>query len=322
MIEELTNRINGEFQKINVPVFLPELYEPIRYTYDGGGKRIRPILLMLSSRIFGVKDDDSVHAALAVEIFHNFTLVHDDIMDNAPLRRGRPSVFQKWNQNTAILSGDVMFSLAIQQILKTKPDWLKPALETFLDVTIKVCEGQQMDLNFENKTIVTLSEYLRMIELKTACLLAGSLKIGAILGNAGNSIENKMFELGLKLGSAFQLIDDYLDVFGDTETVGKLSGGDIISGKKTFLHIHTLNALSGNQKEEYFTAFNSLDLDPSEKIEIVKTCYEVSGAKEEIVKLAEDKLSYAENILKSLSGNKRAIDELIFLTKQLSKREK
>ncbi len=322
MIKEIVGRIEKEIAQLNFPEQLPDLYNPISYSLSAGGKRIRPLLLMISSRIFGVNDEASIHQALGIEIFHNFTLVHDDIMDNAPLRRGKPSVYKKWNQNTAILSGDVMFSLSLQEISKCDKELLPDVLKTFLDMTVKVCEGQQMDMDFEERTYVNMPEYIKMIELKTAYLLAGSLKIGAILGRASRETTIAMFDFGIKIGTAFQLMDDYLDVYGDPEKFGKQVGGDIIAGKKTFLFIETLKNLPDNDKLNFERMFASEDLNSKSKVEGIKEYYEKSGANEIIREKADKLLLSAQQILNSIEGNDMAKEELINLTLQLTNRDK
>ena len=322
MIEELTGRIEKELKNLVVPGYLPELYDPISYTLADGGKRIRPLLLMLSARIFDVSDEESIHQAMAVEIFHNFTLVHDDIMDNAPLRRGKASVYQKWNANTAILSGDVMFSLSMQEVVKCNQQSIKEVLDTFIGMTIKVCEGQQMDMNFEKNSDVSIDEYMKMIELKTAYLLAGSLKLGAILGRADKTTQENIFNFGLKSGIAFQLMDDFLDAFGTTKNFGKQIGGDILAGKKTFLHLHCLSNLFGKEREEYLDCFTSSSINAEEKIERTKKYFETTGAKEAVKKKAQDMLDDAKKSLHKIEGNRLAIEQLVFLTNQLTNREK
>ena len=198
-----------------------ELHQPISYTFELGGKRIRPALLMLSNNLFGGKDNDALNAALAIEVFHNFTLLHDDIMDNAPLRRGKETVFKKWGDNTAILSGDVMLVKSYELLSKTNQNCLSELLELFNKTAIEVCEGQQFDMNFERQIDVSIDDYLKMIELKTAVLLACSLKMGAIISGASKQDANYIYEFGKNLGVAFQLMDDILDLYGDPDKVGK-----------------------------------------------------------------------------------------------------
>src|SRR6056297_3754737 len=213
------------------------LYHPVKYILSLGGKRIRPILVVLSSRAFQGDDKVAFHGALAIEIFHNFSLVHDDIMDEAPLRRGNQTVHSKWNDNAAILSGDAMLIEAYKQIALTGKNCLADVLEVFNATSIEVCEGQQLDMDFEASNSVTVDQYLEMIRLKTAVLIGCALEIGAILAGADDADARSLYEFGKLAGLGFQLQDDYLDAFGDPERFGKQVGGDIISNKKTFLSI-------------------------------------------------------------------------------------
>jgi len=224
--------IDGELKK-TVSLKEPKnLYQPIKYSLELGGKRIRPALLLLANDLFGGKNKGAINAALAIEVFHNFTLLHDDIMDDAPLRRGKDTVYKKWGSNIAILAGDVMFVNAIQLLAKNDTSKLPEILDLFNTTAVEVCEGQQFDMNFETLQNVSIDDYLKMIELKTAVLLAASLKIGAILGNASQENANHIYEFGRNLGVAFQLMDDILDLYGDPEKFGKQVGGDIIANKK------------------------------------------------------------------------------------------
>lgn len=241
-----------------------ELYDPIRYTMEMGGKRIRPALLLMAGAMYHNKMKSFLNAAIGIEIFHNFTLVHDDIMDNAPLRRGQASVHKKWNRDIAILSGDVMFVTACQYISKCKPKHIIPVLELFHETAVKVCEGQQMDMNFESQVNVGIEEYMKMIEMKTAVLLACSLKIGAIVGGAGRDEAEKIYEFGKHIGIAFQLQDDILDAFAKGKEFGKRQGGDIISNKKTFLYISALEKADKQTAADFHRILKIKD--PSEKV--------------------------------------------------------
>lgn len=321
MKSSLSSQIELELQKLDLNSDLPGLYNPIVYTLENGGKRLRPLFLMLSAKMFGVDPKQSIHQALAVEIFHNFTLLHDDVMDNAPLRRGKPSVYKKWNLSTAILTGDVMFALSVKELSKCKADVLPGILNTFVDMTIKVCEGQQMDMEFENKRVVNSKDYINMIERKTAWLIAGSLKIGAQLGKANEKDCSAMFSFGLKAGTAFQIIDDYLDVFGDPASFGKQTGGDILAGKKTYLFLETERALSAVEREEFLSIFNSNTLDNESKVNKVKVYYEKSGSKSKLEKLCSKLLNEAEKIIENMPGALKGKEELINLTRQLSNRQ-
>lgn len=227
-----------------------ELYNPIDYTLQLGGKRIRPVLCLLAAQLFAGSEEKALKAAMGIEIFHNFTLVHDDIMDEAPLRRGNPSVHKKWNRDIAILSGDVMMVKAYEKLLESDVKNISQVLQLFNQTAIEVCEGQQLDMNFEERNDVSLKEYLKMIELKTAVLLACSLKVGALVSGAKEKDANLLYEFGRNLGIAFQIQDDYLDAYADPDKFGKRVGGDIISNKKTYLLLSALEHSSSAQREE------------------------------------------------------------------------
>lgn len=250
------------------------LYHPVKYILSLGGKRIRPILVVLSSRAFQGTDKVAFHGALAIEIFHNFSLVHDDIMDEAPLRRGNKTVHSKWNNNAGILSGDAMLIEAYKQIALTGKAHLTEVLEIFNTTSIEVCEGQQRDMDFEDSNAVTVDEYLEMIRLKTAVLIGCALEIGAILADADQSDARSLYEFGKLAGLGFQLQDDYLDAFGDPRRFGKQVGGDIISNKKTFLSIRALEKSEGKTADELRGIFyNNALTDPTEKVDRVVSIY-------------------------------------------------
>ncbi|MCX6267758.1 MAG: polyprenyl synthetase family protein [Bacteroidetes bacterium] len=244
-LKSLHKRISDAFSNARFNEAPLQLYQPIAYTLDLGGKRLRPLLVLMSCDIFGGEIENAVYPAMGVEIFHNFTLLHDDIMDNAPLRRGNKTVHHKWDTNTAILSGDTMFVIAYEYVAKTNPQLLPQVLDLFNDTARKVCEGQQYDMNFETQADVSIADYMTMIRLKTAVLIACSLKLGAILANAGQDDAEKIYDLGIELGLAFQLQDDFLDAFGDTSKFGKAIGGDIATNKKTFLYIKAFELAKG-----------------------------------------------------------------------------
>lgn len=254
------------------------LYEPIQYILSLGGKRIRPILTLMAAEIFDQEYKKALPAALAVEVFHNFSLVHDDIMDDAPLRRGKETVHEKWNINTGILSGDAMLILAYQYFEKYEPVIFQSLAKLFSKTALEVCEGQQWDVDFENRDDVTIPEYLKMIEYKTAVLVAAAMKMGAII--AETSVENgeAIYDFGLNLGIAFQLQDDYLDAFGNPETFGKQVGGDIIENKKTYLYLKTVQFATPEEKEQLLHLYSIQPTDNSEKINSVKEIFNHTGA--------------------------------------------
>lgn len=227
----------------------PNLYDPCRYLLGIGGKRVRPVVCLMAAELFGDITDDAWHAAAAIELFHNFTLIHDDIMDKAPLRRGQPTVHERYGLTAGILSGDVMCIYGYQQLALIERS-LQKIMEVFNTCAIEVCEGQQMDMDFEARTDVTIDEYIRMITLKTSVLLGAGLKIGALTGGALGDNANKLYEFGKNLGIAFQLQDDYLDAFGDPAKLGKQNGGDIMANKKTYLLLTAYcNANEGQRRE-------------------------------------------------------------------------
>ncbi len=251
-----------------------ELYEPIQYILSLGGKRIRPCMVLMAHTLFSEQISDAIYPALGLEIFHNFTLLHDDIMDNASKRRNHDTVHVKWNKNIAILSGDAMMILAYQLISKT-PDYLLPKIFSFFNKTaLEVCEGQQFDMNFEKQNTVTVEEYLNMIRLKTAVLIASSLAIGAITGGAKKDNIEKMYLFGLNIGIGFQLQDDYLDVYAQPEKFGKNIGLDILSNKKTYLLISALNSSDSRLVKELKHWINKKSFDPAAKIQGVKNIYD------------------------------------------------
>ena len=251
-----------------------ELYQPIHYILSLGGKRIRPALALMACNLFSEDVMSSVKPALAIELFHNFTLIHDDIMDNAPLRRNRPTVHEKWDNNVAILSGDAMQIQAFQLMCEAPVSKLKTLLDIFNTTAIEVCEGQQYDMNFAIRNDVSLEEYIQMIELKTSVLLAASLKIGAVCGDASENEAQKLYEFGRNLGIAFQIQDDYLDVYANQEIFGKTVGGDIAENKKTFLLIKALELAKGQHAIVLQNAINNHIFDTGEKIKQVRLVYD------------------------------------------------
>ena len=256
------------------------LYAPVHYILGLGGKKLRPSLVLLSYNLFSETVFKALPAAMAIEIFHNFTLLHDDIMDQADLRRNNQTVHVKYSENAAILSGDVMAFISFRYLLKSETSMFRPLLDLFTKTAIEVCEGQQLDMDFENRWNVTEMEYLEMIRLKTAVLLACSLKSGALLAAADESATEALYLLGINLGLAFQLQDDYLDTFGDEKTFGKKIGGDILSNKKTFLLIKAFEMAGPEQKELLFHWFEKSGYIPEEKILAVKSVYDELGIAE------------------------------------------
>ena len=254
------------------------LYNPVAYILGLGGKRMRPVLTLLATEVFDGNVKEALPAALAIEVFHNFSLVHDDIMDDAPLRRGNITVHEKWDLNTAILSGDAMLILAYQTFENYEPVQFKALMQLFSQTALEVCEGQQWDVDFETRNDVSESEYLKMISFKTAVLVAAAMKMGAIIAKTSEQQAQLMYDFGLNLGIAFQIQDDYLDAFGNPETFGKQVGGDIIENKKTFLYLKAIALASDQELDLLNEMFASKPENPTEKIEIVKSIFTRSGA--------------------------------------------
>lgn len=277
-VSECQDVIEKEIQHLGLELKNPvELYQPITYILGLGGKRIRPVLTLLACNVFSDNVSAAIRPALALEVFHNFTLVHDDIMDNAPLRRNNPTVHDKWDNNVAILSGDAMQIVAYQLMCESNTAMLKPLMDIFNATALEVCEGQQLDMNFASRNNVTMAEYIRMIELKTSVLLAASLKIGALCAGAPETEAQKLYEFGLNLGLAFQIQDDYLDVYADQKLFGKTVGGDIAENKKTFLLIKALELAKGKHAEILAQALRNEITDAQQKIDSVKLVYNQLG---------------------------------------------
>lgn len=272
-VEQLTKLFAERFHTDHFPAEPATLYEPNRYFLTLGGKRIRPLLVLMGNELVDDIKDDAWHAAIAVELFHNFTLIHDDIMDAAALRRGMATVHHKYGESTAILAGDVMMVKAYDYLNKLSRDTSRPVISLFNRTATEVCEGQQLDMDFEKMPDVSLDDYLNMIRLKTSVLLAGSLKMGAIIGGASRGNQDHLYAFGENLGIAFQVQDDYLDAFGDPEKFGKEVGGDIRQNKKTFLAIHTLEVASASQKAQLQTLMEENPADKVQQVlEIMKSC--------------------------------------------------
>lgn len=279
--ETLQNLINDEIARQPFRGYPPKLYEPIGYTMLQGGKRLRPVLTLLACDMLGGDLLKAINPAMGIEIFHNFTLVHDDIMDQAPLRRNRETVYKKWNTNIAILSGDTMFAMAYDYLIRTDADLLHLILPLFNQTAIEVCEGQQLDMEFESRHDVTISEYIEMIRLKTAVLIATSLRTGALIARASELVCNDLYRIGISIGLAFQLIDDVLDVYSDPDTFGKISGNDIITNKRTFLFLKAYEKAGPAEKRELDACFGARNMANEEKVNRVKNVYHTMGVRED-----------------------------------------
>lgn len=306
----------------NLPKKEPRhLYEPIEYILRLGGKRLRPILVLMSADIFGGGRNKAMDAALAIEIFHNFSLVHDDIMDDAPLRRGQQTVHEKWNINTGILSGDAMLINAYQLFENYPPQHFKPLAQLFTKTAIEVCEGQQYDVDFEEREDVTIPEYLKMIEYKTAVLVGAALKMGAIVSDASEDMQDKIYEFGRLLGIAFQIQDDFLDTFGNQAIFGKQIGGDIIENKKTFLYLKALELADENSAEQLKHLYTISPEKAKNKIETAQQIFEDSGAKAATTQTIKTYTEEAFQHLEQLEVSKEGKDFLIQFGTNLMNRE-
>ena len=315
--------VNKEILKLDWEREPKGLYAPIAYTLAAGGKRVRPQLAMIGSQLFGGKDEEVLPAALALEVFHNFTLLHDDVMDKAEVRRGRPTVHIQWNENTAILSGDQMMIEAYTLLSKVPERALARVLQLFNKMATEICEGQQYDVDFEQKSHVTIDEYLMMIRLKTSVLLANALQIGAYIAGANDKEQEALYQFGIHIGLAFQIQDDILDVWGDPKTFGKAVGGDIACNKKTFVYLEAMRRVGDEAKGERREAREELEDwygqvldDNKEKIARVKEIFEQLGVKEACEQVVRDYTQKALDILETLPQN-AATEELRQLAEKL-----
>ncbi|MBN1132473.1 MAG: polyprenyl synthetase family protein [Bacteroidales bacterium] len=319
---EAQNLVERHLKTLKLPDAPAELYEPVKYILSIGGKRIRPALVLMSCDLFSGALESALNPAVAIEIFHNFTLMHDDIMDRSELRRGYPTVHIKYNENVAILSGDVMSILASRLINQSPGVVLHTVHEIFTRTAMEVCEGQQMDMNFEEKLTVTEEEYLRMIELKTAVLMAASLKMGAILGGASSKDAEDLYNFGRNLGIAFQLQDDLLDTYGDAGLVGKKTGTDIVDNKKTFLMVRALDIAGPEQKEELHRWLRKKEFDPEEKIKAVKSIFDALKIEQHAKEKIRAFYRIALEDLKSLNRQEERKKELFNFAEFLMNRQK
>lgn len=314
--------INNEIAKLDWKREPYGLYEPIEYTLAAGGKRVRPQLAMIASRMFDGKDEAVMPAALALEVFHNFTLLHDDVMDKADMRRGRPTVHVKWNENTAILSGDQMLIEAYKLLSGVPADKLPKVLQLFNQMATEICEGQQYDVDFESQEQVALDDYLLMIRLKTSVLLANALQIGAYIAGADEQAQDALYQFGIAVGLAFQIQDDILDVWGDPQTFGKAVGGDISCNKKTFVYLTALQlATTLNHSTQPLNHWYSQVLeDNTEKIAAVKAIFEQLGVREACEVVVAQYTQSALEILDTLPQN-TATEQLRQLANKLHTRK-
>lgn len=319
--KEIQNLLEQRFKDINWEVEPTGLYSPIGYILALGGKRIRPVLTIMAANLFSENINTAINPAIGLEIFHNFTLLHDDIMDKASVRRGKPTVHVKWNENTAILSGDAMLVKAYQYITQAPEKCLTKVLDVFSQTALEVCEGQQFDMEFESRENVSTIEYLEMIRLKTAVLLAAGLKIGALIAGADEASANQLYDFGINLGLGFQLKDDLLDVYGNPAVFGKQIGGDILSNKKTYLLISALNHANDLEKEELLQWIACKDFVSEEKIKAVTSLYNKIGAKEICEQKMEEYFASAKICLENICVDSTKKEFLLDLANSLIKRE-
>ena len=316
-LEELGKIIEKEINNLPYPDTPALLYDPIQYIMGMKGKRIRPLLVLIAYQLFDNKVEKALSSAIAIEMFHNFTLLHDDIMDNAPIRRGNLTVHEKWDNNAAILSGDVMMIKAYQLITKNNSNNLHDILDLFSKTAIEVCEGQQLDMNFETQKNVTLGEYMKMIEYKTAVLLAASLKIGAITAGASKEDQDHLYKFGINIGLAFQLRDDLLDIFGSSEDFGKQIGGDILANKKTFLYLKSIQLADSSTKrvlQKYYEENNQSEL----KLKKVKEIFRSLNTPDHTIEMMKAYYTKAMKYLDAVNADNKKL--LILLSEKLMER--
>lgn len=319
---ELLEKINRHIAELQFTRRPAGLYEPVSYVLSLGGKRIRPVLMMMAYNLYKEDVESIFNQATGIEVYHNYTLLHDDLMDQADRRRGKPTVHKVWNENTAILSGDAMLMLAYQFMAEGCPaGLLKPVMDLFSLTALEICEGQQFDMEFETRDDVTEEEYLEMIRLKTSVLLAAALKLGAMLGGASEEDAARLYDFGMNLGVAFQLKDDLLDVYGDVKVFGKNIGGDILCNKKTYLLIQAYRQASDAQRAELERWVKAGQFDPAEKIAAVTALYDAIGVKALCERKIEEYTHRAEESLAQVSVPTNRKQELQALMESLMHRE-
>lgn len=325
-MQNLLKQVDDIFSSVR---FLHEprrLYEPIDYTLRLGGKRIRPLLLLTANQMMGGNIESVRNAAIGIELFHNFTLMHDDLMDKSPIRRGQPTVYTRWDENTAILSGDTMFALSWRYFLIQPAPMLQTILQCFNDTAIEVCEGQQYDMDFETSSQVSINDYMNMIRLKTAVLLAGALKIGALYASASASASasdiHHLYQLGIHLGLAFQLQDDLLDAYGDTSLFGKQNHQDIRDNKKTILYLQALQTAPPETKAELSQLFANSPADPTSKVARVLEIYNQCDIQDTVSQSINTQFSMAEEHLAAIQAPEKNKIPLIQIMDTLLKRQK
>ena len=314
--------IEKEIEKLAIPKDPERLYEPVRYILSNGGKRIRPSLVLISCDMFGTDYHKAIYPALGIEVFHNFTLLHDDLMDNSSMRRNRPTVHVKWNPNIAILSGDVMSIMANKLICMVDPDLIIPVERLFTKTATEVCEGQMLDMDYSQKNNVTIPEYIHMIGLKTSVLIAASISIGAIIARAKDNDIAALYNFGINLGLAFQLQDDFLDSFGKEEVFGKKIGNDILTNKRTFLLIKAFEVAKGKDLSDLKKYFSGQDFDPQEKITRVINIFTKLGIKNMTETQVQEYYNTAIKYLHTVSLAEERKQVMFEFSAELMKRKK
>jgi geranylgeranyl diphosphate synthase type II len=312
--------INREIQTIEYPQNPAGLYEPVAYLLAMKGKKLRPALALLSCNLYRENIEEALNPALAWEIFHNFTLMHDDVMDKADIRRDQPTVHKKWNENTAILSGDAMLILSYKFMAKSPSNQLNTLLDLFSQTAAEICEGQQYDMEFEKQIDVTEAEYIHMIRLKTAVMLGACLKTGAIIGDADENDRQNLYDFGINLGIAFQIKDDLLDIYGNQDVFGKKIGGDILCNKKTYLLVKALETAENEDKSELLRWIQT-DIQSEEKIEAVRQLYDKLAIKDKACQAMEIYYEKAKTLLEAVSVNEEKKKTIINLAMDLMERE-
>lgn len=315
----LQTLIEEKIEAVSFPKEPNNLYDPLKYFITLGGKRTRPLLTLLGCDLFGKTGEHAINAAIAVELFHNFTLIHDDIMDEAPLRRGKSTVHTKWNSNIAILSGDVLFVKAFEYLSNNDVKYLPHLIRVFTRTATEVCEGQQMDMDFETRDNVSIDEYIEMIRLKTSVLLGAALEMGAIIGEASEVDKLLLFEFGMNVGIAFQLKDDILDLYADPEKFGKQVGGDILSNKKTFLLLKAQKLANAEQSQQLHHIMNNLSGD--DKISAARALFDEIGVQQLAVERMKEYYHSAMSAMDSINVSQQAKQELIGIADYLMNRE-
>ncbi|RPH32410.1 MAG: polyprenyl synthetase family protein [Bacteroidales bacterium] len=319
-IEELSEVLEKVLSNLNLPEDPKNLYKPIQYILSSGGKRIRPVLTLAACNLFKETIDQAIYPALAVEVFHNFTLVHDDIMDNADIRRGKETVHKKWNSNIGILAGDAMSIMAYKMLIKTDKQFIVPIIDVFNEFALGICEGQQYDMDFESIKYIDQDDYTRMTELKTAVLLKGALQIGAIIGEAKESDIYEIGQFGKYLGLAFQIQDDLLDAYGDSKVFGKKQGGDIVANKKTILTVKAYSKAKGSTLDALNNLYNSTTIDPELKVSEVIKIFNETNVKEETEQLISNYYVKATESLEKIDVNPSRKEVLIAIAQRIMSR--